>query len=103
MTYHVCVCSFENNDKDIKRGPGEKEHGRKKEEHYIGSSPSASIAQDSGGCFLYPNFLWWCTKDKVDLCVGVGNYTGRDDVLHGDAQECEHQDISLRRPSLSKI
>ena len=47
MTYHDCVCSFEDDDKDIKRGPGEKEHGRKKEEHYIRPSPSASIANHS--------------------------------------------------------
>ena len=100
MTYHYCVCCFQDDDKNIERGPGEEEDDRKQEKHYIRPSPSASIAQDSGGQFLCYNFPGWCSKDKVDPCIGVSNYAGRDDELYGDAQEREHQDVSLRRPGL---
>ena len=52
MTYHYCVCCFQDDDKNIERGPGEEEDGREQEKHYIRPSPSASIAQDPGGHFL---------------------------------------------------
>ena len=79
-----------------------KKTAEKRKRMIICPSPSLGIPNDFGRSFGFHDFLGRSFKDEVDLDVSTCYCEGRDDVLHYESGEGEHQAVAVRGPCLNK-